>query len=90
MLLWQLPPPIPTQEMMHRWTSQPRQDNAANGGNQLDNRSPLDHQDNMWLLKDAAAEDAPIDANVFNSYGLPMGSFRTDDWKCITEGKGFE
>ncbi len=34
--------------------------------------------------------DAPTDANIFNSDGLPLGSFRTDDWKCITEGRGFE
>lgn len=37
-----------------------------------------------------AWSDAPTDANVYNSKGLPAGSFRTDDWKCITEGKGFE
>jgi len=37
-----------------------------------------------------AWSDAPVDANVFNSYGLPLSSCRTDDWKCVTEGKGFE
>jgi sialate O-acetylesterase len=34
--------------------------------------------------------DAPTDANVFNSAGLPLGSFRTDDWPAKTKGKKFE
>jgi sialate O-acetylesterase len=34
--------------------------------------------------------DAPIDANLFNKEGFPVSQFRSDDWKGITEGKGFE
>jgi sialate O-acetylesterase len=34
--------------------------------------------------------DAPIDANLFNTEGLPVGPFRSDNWKGITEGKKFE
>jgi sialate O-acetylesterase len=34
--------------------------------------------------------DAPTDANVFNSAGLPLGTFRTDDWDGRTKGKKFE
>ena len=34
--------------------------------------------------------DAPIDANLFNKEGFPVSPFRSDNWKGITEGKGFE
>ncbi|MEO8712240.1 MAG: sialate O-acetylesterase [Parafilimonas sp.] len=34
--------------------------------------------------------DAPVDANLFNADDFPASSFRTDDWKGITEGKKFE
>jgi sialate O-acetylesterase len=34
--------------------------------------------------------DAPVDANLFNKEGFPVSQFRSDDWKGITEGKGFE
>jgi sialate O-acetylesterase len=34
--------------------------------------------------------DAPIDANLFNLEGFPVNSFRSDNWKGITEGKKFE
>jgi len=34
--------------------------------------------------------DAPIDANLFTKDGIPVGPFRSDNWKGITEGKGFE
>jgi len=34
--------------------------------------------------------DAPIDANLFNVEGFPIGPFRSDNWKGITEGKKFE
>ncbi len=34
--------------------------------------------------------DAPIDADLFNNEGYPVGAFRTDTWKEITEGKNFE
>jgi sialate O-acetylesterase len=34
--------------------------------------------------------DAPVDANLFNTEGLPVGAFRSDNWKGITEGKKFE
>lgn len=37
-----------------------------------------------------AWSDAPIDANLYNSVGLPLGTFRTDDWKGITFGRHFE
>jgi sialate O-acetylesterase len=33
---------------------------------------------------------APIDANLFNKDGFPVSPFRSDNWKGITEGKGFE
>lgn len=36
-----------------------------------------------------AWSDAPMDANVFNSHGLPLGPFRTDTWKGLTEGVRF-
>jgi sialate O-acetylesterase len=36
-----------------------------------------------------AWSDAPTDANVTNSDGLPLGTFRTDQWKGVTEGKKF-
>jgi sialate O-acetylesterase len=34
--------------------------------------------------------DAPIDANLFSKAGIPVSAFRSDNWKGITEGKGFE
>ena len=34
--------------------------------------------------------DAPIDANLFSKEGFPVSSFRSDNWKGITEGKKFE
>jgi len=34
--------------------------------------------------------DAPIDANLFSKEGFPVSPFRSDSWKGITEGKGFE
>lgn len=34
--------------------------------------------------------NAPIDANLFSKEGFPVSSFRSDDWKGITEGKKFE
>jgi sialate O-acetylesterase len=34
--------------------------------------------------------DAPIDANLFSKEGFPVSAFRSDNWKGITEGKGFE
>ncbi len=34
--------------------------------------------------------DAPIDANLFTKDGIPVSAFRSDSWKGITEGKGFE
>jgi sialate O-acetylesterase len=34
--------------------------------------------------------DAAVDANLFNKDGFPAPPFRTDDWKCVTEGVGFE
>ncbi len=34
--------------------------------------------------------DAPIDANLFSKDGIPVSPFRSDNWKGITEGKGFE
>ncbi|WP_295668063.1 sialate O-acetylesterase [uncultured Mucilaginibacter sp.] len=34
--------------------------------------------------------DAPIEANLFNTEGFPVGPFRSDNWKGITEGKKFE
>jgi sialate O-acetylesterase len=34
--------------------------------------------------------DAPIDANLFNKDGFPVSPFRSDNWKGVTEGKGFE
>jgi sialate O-acetylesterase len=34
--------------------------------------------------------DAPIDANLFNKEGFPVNTFRSDNWKSVTEGKGFE
>jgi sialate O-acetylesterase len=29
--------------------------------------------------------DNPEDANLYNKEGLPLGPFRSDDWKGITE-----
>jgi sialate O-acetylesterase len=37
-----------------------------------------------------AWSNAPVDANVFSSDGLPLSPFRTDDWPGITVGKKFE
>lgn len=37
-----------------------------------------------------AWSDAPVEANVYNSIGLPLGTFRTDDWPGITVGRHFE
>lgn len=34
--------------------------------------------------------DAPDDANLYNTDGLPASPFRTDDWKGLTVGKKFE
>jgi len=34
--------------------------------------------------------DAPIDANLFSKEGIPVSSFRSDNWKGVTEGKVFE
>jgi sialate O-acetylesterase len=34
--------------------------------------------------------DAPVDANLFSKDGIPVSAFRSDNWKGITEGKGFE
>jgi len=32
-----------------------------------------------------AWEDDPADANVYNSIGLPLFPFRTDNWKGLTD-----
>lgn len=37
-----------------------------------------------------AWSDAPVEANLYNSEGLPANPFRTDTWPGITEGKKFE
>lgn len=37
-----------------------------------------------------AWSDAPVDANLYNSTGLPLGTFRTDEWDGITRGRHFE
>ena len=34
--------------------------------------------------------DAPIDADLFTKDGMPVSAFRSDNWKGVTEGKGFE
>ncbi|MBB3056791.1 sialate O-acetylesterase [Mucilaginibacter gotjawali] len=34
--------------------------------------------------------DAPIEANLYNMEGFPVGPFRSDSWKGTTEGKKFE
>jgi sialate O-acetylesterase len=34
--------------------------------------------------------DAPLEANLFSKDGIPVSAFRSDNWKGITEGKGFE
>ena len=34
--------------------------------------------------------DAPLDANLFNTEGFPVGPFRSDSWKGTTEDKKFE
>ncbi|PQA55622.1 sialate O-acetylesterase [Siphonobacter curvatus] len=37
-----------------------------------------------------AWSDAPIEANVFNTEGLPLNSFRTDQWPGVTEKRKYE
>jgi sialate O-acetylesterase len=37
-----------------------------------------------------AWSDAPTDANVYNAAGLPLGTFRTDDWEARTLKVRFE
>jgi sialate O-acetylesterase len=56
-----------------------------------------DNKVKVWCSKVAqpiavryAWTDAPIDANLFSKDGIPVGPFRSDNWKGITEGKGFE
>lgn len=34
--------------------------------------------------------DAPIDANLFNTQGMPVSPFRTDNWPSVSAGKKFE
>lgn len=34
--------------------------------------------------------DDNLEANLFNSEGLPANSFRTDDWKALTDGAKFK
>lgn len=34
--------------------------------------------------------DAPLDANLFNTRGMPVSPFRTDDWPGVSAGKKFE
>jgi sialate O-acetylesterase len=34
--------------------------------------------------------DAPLDANLFNTEGFPVNSFRSDNWKGLTDDKKFE
>jgi sialate O-acetylesterase len=34
--------------------------------------------------------DAPVEANLFNKAGFPVNSFRSDNWKGVSEGKVFE
>jgi sialate O-acetylesterase len=34
--------------------------------------------------------DAPVDANLFSKEGFPVNSFRSDNWKGVTEGKKYE
>ena len=34
--------------------------------------------------------DAPIDANIFNKQGFPVGPFRSDNWKGVTDANKFE
>jgi sialate O-acetylesterase len=34
--------------------------------------------------------DAPFEANLFNKEGMPVNSFRSDNWKGITEGSKFK
>ena len=34
--------------------------------------------------------DAPVEANLFSKDGIPVSAFRSDNWKGITESKGFE
>jgi sialate O-acetylesterase len=52
----------------------------------------VDGKIHVWSDKVAAPvavryawSDAPIDANVFNAEGLPLGTFRTDTWKGVTD-----
>src|SRR5690606_38956099 len=37
-----------------------------------------------------AWSDNPGELDLYNSAGLPLAPFRTDDWKLSTEGKEFE
>jgi sialate O-acetylesterase len=34
--------------------------------------------------------DAPIEANLFSKEGFPVSSFRSDNWKGVTDGNKFE
>ncbi|HMQ49397.1 MAG TPA: sialate O-acetylesterase [Saprospiraceae bacterium] len=34
--------------------------------------------------------DDPYDVNLFTTDGFPIAPFRSDDWKCVTEGRRFE
>jgi sialate O-acetylesterase len=34
--------------------------------------------------------DAPLDANLFNTQGMPASPFRTDKWPSVSAGKKFE
>jgi sialate O-acetylesterase len=34
--------------------------------------------------------DAPIEANLFSKQGMPVSSFRSDNWRGVTEDKKFE
>jgi sialate O-acetylesterase len=34
--------------------------------------------------------DAPVEADLFSNYSLPVGPFRSDNWKGITDGKKYE
>ncbi|MEO6852279.1 MAG: sialate O-acetylesterase, partial [Mucilaginibacter sp.] len=34
--------------------------------------------------------NAPMEANLFNKAGFPVNSFRSDNWKGVTEGQKYE
>ena len=34
--------------------------------------------------------DAPSEANLFNKEGMPVNSFRSDNWKGITESNRYK